>query len=309
MKNEFYYPSKDGVTDIHAVEWIPDGEVKAVYQISHGMVEHIMRYEPFAEFLNSHGIYVVGNDHLGHGKSVTDEEHLGYFGNPDGLDYVISDMHTLRTLTAEKYPGVPYFLMGHSMGSFLARNYITKYGEGLAAAVIMGTGSQANATLDLGMTICRVMASKKGWLYRSRLVHAMALGSNNNKFKPARTFFDWLSRDEESVDKYMADEKCGFMFTLDGFYHLFSCMKYIQKKDNVKNTADCPILLISGAEDPVGSCGSGVRKAYDAYKKAGKNAEIMLFPGDRHEILNEKDRDEVYSYILNWIASKGELSL
>ncbi len=306
MTNEFCYPSKDGVTDIHAAQWIPDGEVKAVLQISHGMVEHIMRYSPFAQYLNSRGILVVGNDHLGHGKSVTDEDHLGYFGGEEGLDWVVSDMHTLRTLTAEKYPDVPYFIMGHSMGSFMTRNYIMKYGDGLSGAVIMGTGAQSDLTLDLGMFLCKTIAAKRGWLHRSRLVHVMALGANNKKCRSPRTVFDWLSRDEGSVDKYVEDDRCGYMFTLDGFYNMFKCIKYVGNKDNVKKTADCPIFLVSGADDPVGNYGRGVKKVYDSYLKAGKNAKVKLYPDDRHEILNELDRETVYEDIGNWIAGIAE---
>lgn len=308
MKNEFYFPSADGVNRIHAVEWVPENEVKAVLQISHGMVEYIERYAPFAEYLNGFGIYVTGNDHLGHGKTAADSEHFGYFGHPDGLSFVLSDIHTLRTLTEEKYPNVPYFLMGHSMGSFLVRNYISRHGEGLCGTVIMGTGSQPNIALDFGMALCKLLACFKGWTARVKAVNDLVF-AQNKRFEKADGQGNWLSRNQENVDNYAKDPFCSFIFTLDGFYHLFSCIKYIQKKSSIEKTADCPLLLVSGADDPVGNCGKGVKKAYDRYIAAGKKAEMKLYADDRHEILNELDRDTVYADIKNWLAKTGGLSL
>ena len=161
MKKEFYYPSKDGITQIHAVEWIPEGEVKAVLQICHGMVEYIERYHEFAAFLAEHGIYVVGPDHLGHGKSVTGPEKLGFFFEQDGNACVIADIHKLRVQTTEKYPTVPYFMLGHSMGSFLLRQYLGIYSQGLSGAIIMGTGKQPSLVLAAGKLVCKMIAAVK----------------------------------------------------------------------------------------------------------------------------------------------------
>jgi alpha-beta hydrolase superfamily lysophospholipase len=142
MKKEFYFPSKDGITQIHALEWIPENAPKAILQIAHGMVEHIERYSNFAAYLAENGIYVTGHSHLGHGKSMISKEKMGYFASPNGNECVIEDIHSLRKLTQEKYPDVPYFLMGHSMGSFLTRQYLGMYADGLSGAIIMGTGEQ-----------------------------------------------------------------------------------------------------------------------------------------------------------------------
>ncbi len=176
MKQEFYYPSKDGRTKIHAIEWIPKGEVTAVLQICHGMVEYIDRYDEFARFLNENGYYVVGHDHLGHGQSVVSEDKLGFFHESKGNACVIGDIHYLRKFTQKKYPDVPYFMLGHSMGSFLLRQYIGLYGNGLAGAIVMGTGSKSDFILAVGKLVCRISAFVKGWEYRSNLVNSMAFG-------------------------------------------------------------------------------------------------------------------------------------
>ena len=202
MKNHFYYPSQDNQTQIHAIEWIPKCGVKAILQISHGMVEHIERYDAFADYLSKRGFYVVGQDHLGHGASVTDDEKHGYFHDTHGNEHVIGDIHKLRQITTSRYPNVPYFMLGHSMGSFLTRQYITMYGAGLAGVVIMGTGNQPLALVRLGKLLCRIVASVKGWTYRSTLINNMAFGGYNRKFRPARTPMDWISRNPENVDNY-----------------------------------------------------------------------------------------------------------
>ncbi len=161
MKKEFYYPSKDGLTQIHAIEWVPETEVRGILQIAHGMVEFIDRYDRFATFMASQGFYVVGNDHLGHGKSVTDESQFGYFAKHDGNLCVIGDMQQLREDTQKKYPEVPFFLLGHSMGSFLARQFIEIYGEGLAGAIIMGTGYQPMSLLNLAIGLTAVLKRRE----------------------------------------------------------------------------------------------------------------------------------------------------
>lgn len=306
MKNEFYYPSKDGVTEIHAIEWIPEGNIKGILQICHGMCEFIDRYDDFANYLNQNGYYVTGNDHLGHGKSVQDKDHYGYFHDPDGNKCVISDIHSLRERTQKKYPDVPYFLLGHSMGSFLARQYICLHGERLAGAIIMGTGSQPDNTLKLGMRLCRMISKFHGQMHRSKFIDNMAFGSYNKKFEPARTPNDWLTKDSQIVDTYLTNPLCTFMFTVNAYYHLFCTIQFDQQESNIqKIPKTLPILVTSGADDPVGDFGKGVQQAYDAYKKAGiKDLQIKLYENDRHEILNETDRETVYADMLAWLESK-----
>ena len=306
MKNDFYYLSKDGETKIHAMEWIPQGEQKAILQISHGMVEYIRRYDEFARYLTSFGFYVVGNDHLGHGESVTSDEKYGFFHMEHGNEYVIGDIHELRQMTANKYPDLPYFMLGHSMGSFLLRQYITLYGEGLKGALILGTGSYPQAILKTGILLCRSSAALKGPMHCSQTIENIASGSYNKKFQPTRTTHDWLTKDTKIVDKYLADRWCSFKFTVRAYEQMFSGIEYLQNKDHIARIPkDLPLLLASGSDDPVGGFGSGVRQAYKTYQDAGiKDLKMKLYSGDRHEILNETNRQQVYQDLRNWMEER-----
>ena len=301
MRDEFYFPSKDGNTEIHTIEWKPVGEVRAVLQICHGMVEYIRRYDEFAQFLCGEGYYVVGNDHLGHGKSIQAKSEYGFFNEKYGNACVLGDMHTLRQRTEKKYPGVPYFMLGHSMGSSLLRQYIQMYGNGLSGAVLMGTvADHKKAALLFGKRLCRVMAAFRGWHYRSKMVDNLVLGAYNKKFKPARTRADWITSDNENLDMYVADPLCSFMSTVNAYYNVFSGMIGIQRKESVYMIPKgLPVLFVSGADDPVGEFGKGVRKIYEKYRAAGiRDVTLRLYTGDRHEILNETDRDQVYKDLL-----------
>ena len=303
MRDEFYFPSKDGNTEIHTIEWKPVGEVRAVLQICHGMVEYIRRYDEFAQFLCGEGYYVVGNDHLGHGKSIQAKSEYGFFNEKYGNACVLGDMHTLRQRTEKKYPGVPYFMLGHSMGSSLLRQYIQMYGNGLSGAVLMGTvADHKKAALLFGKRLCRVMAAFRGWHYRSKMVDNLVLGAYNKKFKPARTRADWITSDNENLDMYVADPLCSFMSTVNAYYNVFSGMIGIQRKESVYMIPKgLPVLFVSGADDPVGEFGKGVRKIYEKYCAAGiRDVTLRLYTGDRHEILNETDRDQVYKDLLGW---------
>lgn len=306
VKRDFYYPSQDGVTRIHAIEWIPEGEVKKVLQISHGMVEYINRYDEFARFLVDKGYYVVGQDHLGHGDSVQKDEDHGFFHETQGNAYVIGDIHQLRKITMAKYPNLPYFMLGHSMGSFLTRQYIKGHGQGLAGVVLVGTGEQPAALLVAGKLLCKSIARFKGWRYRSRLVNQMAFGGFNKKFQPIRTSADWISKDTIIVDQYVADPWCSFVFTVNAYYQMFCGMQELKKKENfAKIPKDLPIFFVSGADDPVGNFGKSVQKVYQKYKKGKiKDVSIRLFKTDRHEVLNETDRQEVYKEIYQWLEKR-----
>ncbi|MGE9940677.1 alpha/beta fold hydrolase [Bariatricus sp. SGI.161] len=305
MKKEFCYPSRDGVTQIHAVEWIPEGEVKGVLQICHGMVEYINRYHDFAEYMCERGYYVTGHDHLGHGKSIRNEEDYGYFEEKKGNQFVIGDIQKLREMTTEKYPDVPYYMLGHSMGSFLLRQYLTMYGKGLSGAIIMGTGYQGGAVLNMGQLVCRVIAAFKGWRYRSRFVDKLSFGSYNKRFEPGETSKDWITSDKDHRQKYVNDPLCSFMFTLGGYYQMFEGMKVLTRKESMERIPkDLPVLFVAGADDPVGAFGKGVEKVYKKYKTAGmQQVSMHLYEGDRHEILNETDREQVYEDLYQWIES------
>lgn len=305
MKNHFYYPSQNNQTQIHAIEWIPKCGVKAILQISHGMVEHIERYDAFADYLSKRGFYVVGQDHLGHGASVTDDEKHGYFHDTHGNEHVIGDIHKLRQITTSRYPNVPYFMLGHSMGSFLTRQYITMYGAGLAGVVIMGTGNQPLALVRLGKLLCRIVASVKGWTYRSTLINNMAFGGYNRKFRPARTPMDWISRNPKNVDNYLQDSWCTFTFTVNAYYHMFRGMEQLLNRKNfARIPRDLPVLFVAGKDDPVGDFGKGVIAVYKKYKKEFDDVSLKLYEHDRHEILNEIDRKDVYLDIYKWLENR-----
>ncbi len=303
-KEVFYYTSVQGSVKIHAVYWLPeDGQIHGIVQLAHGMSEYVERYGYLAEFLTSRGFLVTGNDHLGHGGSVCSEAEYGYFYERNGNQYLVQDMEKLRKHTEKKYPGQPYFILGHSMGSFLLRQYLLYYGSGLNGAIIMGTGSQPPALLAAGRMLTTIMALFRGWHYRSRLVRQMTFGTYNKRFEPARTEADWLSSDEQVTDAYMQDEKCGFTFTLNGYHNMFSGMLVISRKQNLRKLPqDIPLFLVSGEEDPVGAAGAGVRQLYETYKQLGiRDVSMKLYQHDRHEILNEPDKEQVCADIYEWI--------
>lgn len=304
-KEEFYFPSASGTTQIHCIRYIPDGEIKAILQISHGMVEYIERYESFALFLNSKGILVTGNDHLGHGKSINSKEDWGYFAPNDGNRAVLYDIYQLTQITKEKYPDIPYFLLGHSMGSFYARQYLTEFGNELDGAIIMGTGCQPLALIQFGRFLTSLVSVFKGWKYRCALVNNLAFGSYNKHFEPARTSKDWLTKDTAIVDQYVADECCNFIFTLNAYYNMFTGISRLYDKKLLSNMPkNLPVFFVAGEEDPVGAYGKGVRKAAKMFQDIGmKNIKIKLYPNDRHEILNETDRIQVYHDLYSWLNS------
>lgn len=306
-KEEFYFESRDGESRIHAVRYIPDGgEIKGVFQIVHGMAEYIERYEDIAGFMTERGFVVTGEDHLGHGKTVPEGGIYGYFCEQDPATVVVRDVHRLKKMTQEAYPGVPYFILGHSMGSFIVRNYIQKYGTGITGAVIMGTGMQPKFLIGISKFIVGMQKLFCGSRHGSRFINNIAFGSYNKRIKNPGTEFDWLSKNEANVDKYIADPLCGQLFTVNGFGTLFELIARLLDKKKVANVPnELPILMVAGAEDPVGNYGKGVEQAKASLEAAGvKDLTMKLYPGDRHEILNEDDRDVVKEDIYNWIVER-----
>ncbi|NLA71038.1 MAG: alpha/beta hydrolase [Clostridiaceae bacterium] len=304
-----YIKSSDGKTQLYLQIWDPGDEPRAVLQIAHGMVEFIDRYDRFARAMASEGILVVGNDHLGHGNSVTTKDNWGYFADENGNRHVLEDMRAVQRLFKERYPQLPYFLMGHSMGSFLTRQYLHTYPEDEFAAVILtGTGMQPAALVSTGMTFVKMIRAFKGPRYRSKFLTNLSLGSNNKPFKPNRTTCDWLTRDEAIVDAYVADERNQFMFTVSAFADMFEGIKTLYQKANLdKMNRDIPVLIASGADDPVGDMG----KAAPAYGKqleelGFKDVTVKLYEEGRHELVNELNYEEIYrdiaSFILKYVA-------
>ena len=305
IKKEFYFDSRDGKNKIHAVRWMPDSQSGAVcvVQVVHGMAEYAERYEEFAQFMTDRGIVVTGEDHLGHGKSVGEKGTYGYFCEQDPATVLVRDVHRLKKITQELYPGVPYVILGHSMGSFITRNYMYRYGTGIAAAVVMGTGMQPMAVLKISKAIARLQRVFCGPAHVSRLIDKLAFGSYNKRIENARTPFDWLSRDAERVDRYIADPMCGFVFTVNGFSTLFELISRLYRRENLQQIPNnLPVYMVSGTGDPVGGYGKGVQKAYDSLREAGlENIELKLYEGGRHELMNETNRTEVMQGIYEWL--------
>lgn len=305
-KEEFYYDSADKKTKIHAIKWVPEVKIKAVLQITHGMLEHIDRYNEFANALAAKGILVAGNDHLGHGSSLLTENDRGFFSECEGNKVVIEDIHKLMELIKKQHGDVPYFLLGHSMGSFLIRQYITIYNQGIDGAIIVGTGHQPYALLKSGLLITKIIAAFKGWRYRSKFVNNLAIGNNNKHFEPSRTNVDWLSKDEIIVDAYKNDKRINFIFTLNSYYNMFKGMICLYDNNNLKKMPkELPIIFLSGEQDPVGNFGKDVVKLHNNFKNLGmKDVSFKLYKDDRHEIINELDRETVYRDIENWILQR-----
>ena len=309
-KEEFYFESRDKMTKLHGIRWIPDGKIHAILQIAHGMVEYIDRYQEFAEFLTSRGYLVTGHDHLGHGLSVSQEMDYGYFcDQEESITVLVKDIHRLKKITQEMYPDVPYYLLGHSMGSFLSRKYVTMYGTGIDGVLLVGTGAQNNVRLAVGRIVSSCLGKLRGWHYRSDFINQLAFGKYNKRIDQPVSKNDWLSREESNVKAYNKDKQCSFIFTVNGFYTLFSLIAEVQKKGQLNQLPlRLPVYFLAGAEDPVGHYGKDVERIYNCYKELGmKDVTMKLYPGDRHELLNETDKADVYADIVTWLDGHARI--
>lgn len=305
--SEYYFPSSDGSTLIHVNQWTPAGrKIKGVVQIAHGVAEYGKRYEPFAKFLCSHGFVVTANDHLGHGQSLIDGAPMVYLGKTDGWRHVVDDMEELRRRTAKVFSGKPYFLFGHSMGSFLSRTHLIRYPGLLDGCILCGTGHQSAAVIAGGKLIADKEIRRLGKNAFSVRADALAFGAYNRHFTPARTKFDWVSASTENVDAYIADPLCGGDVTLGLFRDMLDGLSFLTKQSNMnKMDKELPVFFISGDQDPVGDMGKGVEKAYRCFKKAGiRDLQIKLYHDLRHEILNENSKLYVYQDVLDWLSAR-----
>ena len=256
VKTEFTFKSASGLADIHAAKYVPEDEstVKAVFQITHGMAEHLERYEKFADALCERGIAVYINDHIGHGQSVSSKSELGYFGEKDGYLNFVEDCKKLMDIAKSEFPSKPYIFFGHSMGSFVARLFTYKYADELNGAIFCGT-SGPNPAAGIAIHLATAIGKAKGTHHRSKLIDKLAFGAYNNKFEK-RTAFDWLTRDDKIVDTYIADKYCGFLFTAKGYKDLFTVLNNVSGNDwfNAVNN-ELPLFIIAGEADPVGAYG------------------------------------------------------
>lgn len=303
---DFYFQSSTGRTSIHALKRVPDSKPRAVVQIAHGIAEHIDRYRPFMEFLADNGFVVAGNDHLGHGKSIRVPEEQGFFAEKDGWWRVVDDMDKLHDIMSNEYPELPYVLFGHSMGSFLTRTYLIKHPDKYDGVILSGTGHQSPALVLGGNAAASVMAKLNGAMGDGAKLDSLAFGTYLNKIENPRTKFDWLSRDTEQVDKYIADPLCGFVGKIGLYHDMMQGIKFITDKKNIAQmNKEKPVYFMSGDGDPVGDYGKGVERAYKAFCDAGLHDVFMrLYPGGRHEMLNETNKEQVYQDILSWLNEK-----
>lgn len=304
--NEFTFPSGDGRTVIYVREFVPDGEIKGTVQIAHGVAEHSRRYDDFMTFLAKNGYVAAANDHLGHGKSICSEEDKGFFHEHDGWSVVVEDMRTLWDIQKKKYPGARSVLFGHSMGSFLSRTYIIKHPDDFDACVLCGTGQQSPVIVNAGIALAKIECKRHGPSYHSETMQNIAFGSYNKGFDPKRTDYDWISANEENVDKYIADPMCGGISSVGLFRDMLGGIKFITKSANVRHMRkNMPVYFIAGALDPVGENGKGVARAYESFLSAGmEDVSLKLYKDMRHEILNEDIKDRVYEDVLFWINEK-----
>lgn len=295
------FPSATGLGAIRFRQWLPE-EPCAALQITHGMAEHIDRYDAFARYLAGQGVLVYGQDHAGHGKSTPDAPR-GFFGQENGVDALLQDMRTLYELVKRDHPAIPFILFGHSMGSLLARAYASRDGEDFDAFIFCGTAGR-----PAGLAFARFIARREARRAPdrpSRLLERLCFGGYNRAVGSSRTAFDWLSRDAAEVDRYVTDPACGFTFTAAGMRDVLDALLDVCGTEWASRVPDAPILLASGDCDPVGGRGGGgVRQAAGWLRQSGHGTvELKLYPGARHELLNETNRDEVYGDIALFIET------
>lgn len=268
--------------------WLPEQEPKCILQITHGMTEHIGRYTALAQELTGHGIAVAGFDLRGHGRNAGNPN-VASFGE-GGWEASIEDMHLFFEVLAERFPGLPHYMLGFSLGSFLLREYLNKYPEGVTGAIIMGTGRQPGWLLSMMMAVVKSQIKKAGFDGTTDLVRQLSFGNYNQKFKPNRTIADWLCADNAQLDAYLADPLCRKDISAGLFWQLLGSMKRTDSPFEYDGfDTSLPILLISGQDDPVGDSGKGVQAIYRRMIKTGmENVTICLLPGARHDVLHEE---------------------
>ncbi len=304
MQRETFFLTMDDGVKVFVRTWTAVTQPQGVLQIAHGMAEHSERYEQFAQFCNEQGFIVVASDHRGHGQTGKETGVMGYFARKNGFDRVVDDLHVIHTWLQEHYPDLPILLMGHSMGSFLARRYLQKY-EAPPGVILMGSSGDPGFAVKIGKVVASLQMTKDP-TKPSKLLDTMAFGPYIRSVQNPQTKFDWLSRDPAEVQKYMADPLCGFVCSSGFFYDLFSGLQKIHDPRLINEMQKrTPILVVSGDADPVGNCGAGIAQFVGQLKKHGlKNIEIKLYPGARHELLKELNKDDVMQDILHWLNDR-----
>ena len=301
-KKEFYYTSSNNINKIYAVKWIPEGKIKAILQISHGVTEHINRYNELAKYLTDKGILVVGNDHLGHGK--TNGQRM-YFGTSGSWNYIVKDIEKCRELITEEYKDIPYFMLGFSLGSFALRTHLIDYKPQISGAIIVGTGYSNNIEIALGTFMANQEAKKHGEENPTVKIRNLTFGTYNKKINNPQTECDWLCSSQKDLQIYLNDPLRGGCMSSGLFRELLSGMKYTCNKNNIeKMSKDLSILMLSGDKDPVGKETKGVNKVYHLFKKSQiQDVTLKYYKNLRHDVLHEENKEEIYELIYEWIIN------
>lgn len=304
IKKEAYFNSSTGVNKIRTLIWQDDAVTPvAVFQIAHGVAEHIGRYDDFARFLASNGFVVCGNDHIGHGLSVESEDDLGFTAEKDGYRRFVDDMHILFSIMKKRYPDIPYILFGHSMGSLCARVYASSFGADLDGLIICGT-AQVPSGLDFSIDTINKLVEKFGARTVNHTVAGLLNKFSSIQIKDRTSDIDWLSVNRDNVKAYSEDPLCGFELSLAGVRDLVVIgILASDKMWPATIPTDLPIMIIAGAKDPVGSNGKGPIACSDALVATGHDPTVIIYPGIRHEILNEDCKEQIYNDVLGWTQS------
>lgn len=297
----FSYLSSNGVTTINAVKWLPETAPRGIVQIAHGVTEYIERYDNLASILTSKGYVVVGNDHLGHGRSITNGQKM-YMGPLDSWNYAVYDLKLCTELIQKEYPNLPIYLLGFSLGSFLVRNYLSDYNPRIYKVFLVGTGYQPSWLISLIKPTVKREMKKYGPANSSKKVNDLSFGTYNKKIQNPKTPYDWLSSSEISIKSYMEDPMINKELTTSLFLEMLNGIAYTSSSKCIdKMNKSIPIILLSGQDDPVGDMGKGVTKYYNQLKKKGFKTAISLFPKMRHDIFHEEHTEKVYETIISYL--------
>ncbi|WP_437611535.1 alpha/beta hydrolase [Sorangium sp. So ce834] len=301
----FTFQADDG-RELFVHRWLPDDGARGIFHIAHGMSEHAGRYARLAHALCAAGWAVYANDHRGHGRTARERGELGFFASQGGFQRVVRDLAALIAREQEEHPGLPVVLFGHSMGSSLVQEYLIERGGSIQGAVLSGSSGKPSPLVDAGRLLARAERRRLGERGKSQLLQSMSFDSFNKLFAPARTPFDWLSRDRAEVDGYMADPHCGFPATVSLWIDLLDAMVEIARPERqARIPKDLPVYVFSGSRDPVGGPLRGVTQMIEAYRAAGlRRVTQRIYPGGRHEMLNEINREEVVRDLLAWLDAE-----
>jgi len=297
---DFAFRTVDGA-DLHVSGWAIE-EPKAIVQVLHGMAEYGSRYARLAEALGAAGYTTYAHDHRGHGKSVANGVPPGHMADDDSWNRIVEDAHGVNQEIAKRHPGVPIIVLGHSMGSWVLQQLLFEYPSDMIAAALSGSNGKPPPIAALGKLVARIERMRVGKRSPSSIMQKLSFDEYNKAFAPNRTEFDWLSRDPDEVDKYVADPLCGFGVSTQAWIDFLAGLDRVAKPTNVaKVPKGMPLYLFAGDRDPVGDNGKGMKNLYDAYKRAAIfDVRLKLYPDARHETLNETNRQEVTDDLIAW---------